>query len=494
MNLDNEALPPLPKRPLTSYNIFSILERNYILQQHEKSIGDVDRKNTQDSNFDPYASERPERYRDVILPNNWFVVGMNRTKRANHKIHGLITFKELSKKISKQWNLADNEVKNYCKKIAADELERYREKQEEYKRRYGSEAFDSRKRVYKKRANTDTDNRKTKRTTLTVGNKNHRKTSESTPKNDKQLVRQHIFEGFTNQQRNMSPSIAGFMASINTPSFDLKQASADFMPSINESNPAYTLANRNTIGGFISSINESSTADFIRSKTRSIGCIGGFSSAADYTKKTAHYFSPCPSSLTELLRGDIPSSKSISKDVTAARVNLQAAPEYNASSITELLRANTERSNYSSGESLGSVLSSRMSLPTSAPMTIISTDLLRADTAGSMSSFGISFADYLRQGILDSSARAILDATSKVYTPTELLRTNTVESKASFGIPADDPIPIGQEIANIFNRDRKNTLELLSASESYSPLKRRSTCSFSTDLLHANTGESKNNV
>lgn len=52
---EDDTVPPIPKRPLTSYNIFSILERNYILQQNQKN------DSVQTDNGDPYFAERPQR-------------------------------------------------------------------------------------------------------------------------------------------------------------------------------------------------------------------------------------------------------------------------------------------------------------------------------------------------------------------------------------------------------------------------------------------------
>jgi len=148
-------VPPVPKRPLTAYNLFYILERNYIVQQHQKATssiltGDV-------TNIDPYASERPKRYRSVVLPSNWYVVGMNRTKRSDYKNHGLISFTHLSKTISEMWKEVDEEVKVYCKKLASQEMNRYRYEQELFKEKYGEEAFEAQKKKYNKRSKNISD-------------------------------------------------------------------------------------------------------------------------------------------------------------------------------------------------------------------------------------------------------------------------------------------------------------------------------------------------
>ncbi|KAL3796559.1 hypothetical protein HJC23_009690 [Cyclotella cryptica] len=140
--------PPKPQRPLTRYNLFAILERNYIVQQNQKPAS-IPPDAPSDGNTDPYASTRPARYRDVVLPSNWFVVGMNRVKRSKHEKHGVISFNDLTKEISHRWKAADAETKQYCEMIAADELERYRRDLAAYKAMYGKDAVETQKRKHK---------------------------------------------------------------------------------------------------------------------------------------------------------------------------------------------------------------------------------------------------------------------------------------------------------------------------------------------------------
>ncbi|KAL7475574.1 hypothetical protein ACHAW6_001487 [Cyclotella cf. meneghiniana] len=148
-------VPPVPKRPLTAYNLFYILERNYIVQQHQKTRSSL--LKGYDTKVDPYASERPIKYRSLVLPANWYVVGMNRTKRSDYKNHGLISFTNLSKTISEMWKEVDEEVKLYCKKLACREMNRYRYEQELFKEKYGEEAFEAQKKKYNKRSKTLSD-------------------------------------------------------------------------------------------------------------------------------------------------------------------------------------------------------------------------------------------------------------------------------------------------------------------------------------------------
>ena len=89
------------------HSLFSNLERHYILQQTEyaapKSESAEGDEEIVDQTLDPHYARRPPRYKNVILPANWYVVGMNRKKRADHRCHGLISFRKLSTMISDAW-------------------------------------------------------------------------------------------------------------------------------------------------------------------------------------------------------------------------------------------------------------------------------------------------------------------------------------------------------------------------------------------------------
>jgi hypothetical protein len=146
--------PPKPKRPLTIYNIFSALERNFIIQQHQKPSSDCPNESNE---IDPYLATRPERYRDVVLPPNWYKVGINKTKRSNYKCHGIISFKELSKAISDQWAAVDTETRQYVQMISDAEMEQYRQDLIAYETKYGREALDAQKTTYKKRPKNNND-------------------------------------------------------------------------------------------------------------------------------------------------------------------------------------------------------------------------------------------------------------------------------------------------------------------------------------------------
>lgn len=138
---EEAIIPPKPRRPLTCYGIFSVLERNFIWQQDTKQSTNVPSYNTSD---DPYAAIRPQRYRSLVLPSNWFKVGMNRKKRSEHVNHGVISFEEMTKVIAERWKSADVETKAFCEVIANDERERHKIELTAYKETYGEDAVKTR--------------------------------------------------------------------------------------------------------------------------------------------------------------------------------------------------------------------------------------------------------------------------------------------------------------------------------------------------------------
>ena len=57
--------------------------------------------------------------------------------------------------MSKRWNAADEETKQFCKTVYDKELVKYYEEKKGYIEVYGKAAFDSQKSVYKKRSSED---------------------------------------------------------------------------------------------------------------------------------------------------------------------------------------------------------------------------------------------------------------------------------------------------------------------------------------------------
>jgi hypothetical protein len=142
---DDEGYPPLPLRPFTSYNIFSQLERRYIVQTNSNVVADLP------AHIDQNASARPEKYRNIILPKDWYVVGANRKKRQHHVNHGVISFVDLSKTISRNWGTCDDATRRYCERLAEGEMVRYSQDINAYSEKYGEEALKARRKKRKKK-------------------------------------------------------------------------------------------------------------------------------------------------------------------------------------------------------------------------------------------------------------------------------------------------------------------------------------------------------
>ena len=104
-----------------------------------------------DVGHDPYLTTRPHRYHDIVLPSNWYKVRVNKVKRSKYKNHGVISFDELTQEVKTRWRTVDDEVKQYCDRIADEELERYKEDVAAFIERYGMAAFQAQKATYSKR-------------------------------------------------------------------------------------------------------------------------------------------------------------------------------------------------------------------------------------------------------------------------------------------------------------------------------------------------------
>ncbi|KAL3778588.1 hypothetical protein ACHAWO_011424 [Cyclotella atomus] len=84
-----DGIPPRPKRPLTVFNLFGKLERNYIVQSSQKRAPDPLQSSSTEGTtsersptaVDPYLELRPAKYRDIALPHDWYKVGRNKTDR-----------------------------------------------------------------------------------------------------------------------------------------------------------------------------------------------------------------------------------------------------------------------------------------------------------------------------------------------------------------------------------------------------------------------------
>ena len=162
------GIPPKPKRPLTAFNLFGKLERNYIVQTSLKqshapipALSETTTTEPSESSdasatlVDPYLEIRPEKYRDIVMPPDWFKVGKNVIRRQDYQTHGVIKFEKLSKVVVERWKALDEETKNFLQTIYATELAGYRKEVAAYIEKYGQAAMDAQKATYKKRKGND---------------------------------------------------------------------------------------------------------------------------------------------------------------------------------------------------------------------------------------------------------------------------------------------------------------------------------------------------
>lgn len=136
-----------PSRPFTPYNVFFQLERERILQEHGEGYAAIP-----PSVEDAHASARPPSYRNLILAEDWYIAGSKRkdgsTDKKKRRVHGILTFVQLSKLISQNWASADKQVKEYCTFMSQENTRRYRMEMDAYIEKYG---YESVKRTNKKR-------------------------------------------------------------------------------------------------------------------------------------------------------------------------------------------------------------------------------------------------------------------------------------------------------------------------------------------------------
>jgi hypothetical protein len=127
------AMPKKPLRPLTAYQTYLQIEREYIIQTMDGEDSD---KSLHDDKV--YLDYVPERYRQIKLSPEWYFGPGKRSKKRKHrKGHGKVGFLELSRMISSRWAKLDEthpDIKRFVQKIADQELAEYRRDMAAYKR------------------------------------------------------------------------------------------------------------------------------------------------------------------------------------------------------------------------------------------------------------------------------------------------------------------------------------------------------------------------
>eukprot|EP00804_Cyclotella_cryptica_P019796 CCRYP_009685-RB/>CCRYP_009685-RB protein AED:0.18 eAED:0.18 QI:132/-1/0/1/-1/0/1/0/293 len=113
-------------RPLNHYNLFYMLERELFLQKAGVDKAKDADKRTSNSGivrFEHYADlassfpPRPSRYRELILPDDWFMHGKKRRTHCRH--HGVVSLTEMTSAIALNWKTIDPEVKDFVCTISS---------------------------------------------------------------------------------------------------------------------------------------------------------------------------------------------------------------------------------------------------------------------------------------------------------------------------------------------------------------------------------------
>lgn len=127
-NCDGDMSPQKLLRPYTPYHLFFKLERNYILQTNNDGKGNGKKfVPTGVKQFDQDTSQWPPKYRDnnILMPKEWFLPQPEKRKRRDHEVHGVISFWELNRLISRRWRSLDADTKKFFQDLAAQHSSRY---------------------------------------------------------------------------------------------------------------------------------------------------------------------------------------------------------------------------------------------------------------------------------------------------------------------------------------------------------------------------------
>ncbi|EED87053.1 predicted protein [Thalassiosira pseudonana CCMP1335] len=122
----------IKNRPLNSYNLFFILERQLLLQSKgfDTTKGKGLSRRSRSVYFDDYADlalqfpPLPSRYQSVHLSADWYMHGKDKKTREHIKTHGVISLKELSRSMAANWKMVDEDIKEYVTEVARMILDR----------------------------------------------------------------------------------------------------------------------------------------------------------------------------------------------------------------------------------------------------------------------------------------------------------------------------------------------------------------------------------
>mmetsp|Transcript_18480 Transcript_18480/g.33019 ORF Transcript_18480/g.33019 Transcript_18480/m.33019 type:complete len:295 (+) Transcript_18480:74-958(+) len=156
MSLPSTSIATTIIRPLTSYHLFSQLEREYILQKLLGFTPTVTHTEVFKPTNYPHIPPLPTRYDDIILLWDWHLPGKTkRRKRKHRKSHGKIGFQELNERISQAWSAVDDEVRNFCEILSEIEGRKYKKNKREERKKQRKSKIAKGKKSSKRNINAD---------------------------------------------------------------------------------------------------------------------------------------------------------------------------------------------------------------------------------------------------------------------------------------------------------------------------------------------------
>ncbi|EJK62186.1 hypothetical protein THAOC_17213 [Thalassiosira oceanica] len=133
-----DAFDPTKNRPLNRFNLFFILERERLLMQmNDQGDNPAEKATEKASELPPGIAtgyeglkmpELPPRFKDLTLPDDWFVPGKRKlVKRRHRKSHGVMGFKKMAQELAASWRSIDEVTLKYCTDCAKIIADRYTE-------------------------------------------------------------------------------------------------------------------------------------------------------------------------------------------------------------------------------------------------------------------------------------------------------------------------------------------------------------------------------